>query len=191
MDREVDGNPGSVPTRYVGAAIAIHWISALLIIGQLIVGLKFADMPKGPARLELFTWHKTIGVAILLLALARLAVRLMNPPPPLPGFVPHWQRMTAVWTHRLLYFFMLALPITGLMIISDRAKNGMTTLLGGIPFPVIPVPIPDEIHGLLAWGLIGLLGLHILAALKHHFMDGPVVSRRMSPFGAGPVLPRE
>ena len=76
---------------------------------------------------------------------------------------------------------MLALPITGLMIISDRAKNGMTTLLGGIPFPVIPVPIPDEIHGLLAWGLIGLLGLHILAALKHHFFDKDDILARMLP----------
>ena len=188
MEREVDGNPGSVPTRYVGAAVAIHWLSALLIISQLIIGLKFADMPKGPEKMDLFTWHKTIGVLILLLALGRLAVRLSNPAPPLPALVPHWQRLTAVWTHRLLYFFMLALPFTGLMLIADHAKSGMTTLLGGIPFPVIPVPIPEELHGLLAWGLIGLLGLHIAAALKHRIMDGPIVSRRMSPVGGAPLI---
>lgn len=190
MDREIDGNPDSVPTRYVHAAIAIHWFSALLIISQVILGLKFADLPKGPGRLDLFTWHKTIGVAILLLAIVRLAVRLKNPPPPLPAMISGWQRVTAVWTHRLLYFFMFALPITGLMIISDHAVGGMTKLKLGIPFPVIPVPIPDEVHGLLAWGLIALLGLHIAAALKHQIMDGPIVSRRMSPFGAA-ALPRE
>jgi cytochrome b561 len=186
-DDLVDGTTQQTPQRYVGAAIAIHWISALLIISQLLIGLKFADMPKGPERADLFTWHKTIGVTILLLAVARIAVRLMNPPPPLPTMIPHWQRLAAAWSHRLLYFFMFALPLTGLMIISDHAKNGMTTLLGGIPFPVIPVAIPDEVHGLLAWGLIGLLALHIAAALKHQFMDGPIVSRRMSPFGPGPT----
>lgn len=186
MEREIDGNPDSAPTRYVGAAIAIHWVSALLIISQVILGLKFADMPKGPERMDLFAWHKTVGVAILLLAILRLVVRLRNPPPPLPALVPVWQRVTAVWTHRLLYFFMFALPLTGLMIISDHAVGGMTTLKFGIPFPVIPVPIPDEVHGLLAWGLMGLLALHVAAALKHQLMDGPIVSRRMSPFGSAP-----
>lgn len=188
MEREVHGNPNSVRTRYISAAIAIHWVSSALIISQLIIGLKFADMPKGAEKMDLFTWHKTIGVIILLLALSRLIVRLSNPPPPLPAAIPHWQRLTAVWTHRLLYFFMIALPLTGLMIVSDHAKNGMTTLLGGVPFPVIPVHIPDEIHGLLGWGLIGLLALHITAALKHRIMDGPVVARRMSPFGVAPTI---
>ncbi|MEO6248704.1 MAG: cytochrome b [Sphingomicrobium sp.] len=184
MNREVDGNPGSVPTHYGAATVAIHWLSALLIISQIIIGLAFADMPKGPARMDLFGWHKTIGVVILLLAVGRLAVRLANPPPPLPAMIPHWQRVSAVWTHRLLYFFILVLPLTGLMIISDHAVGGMTMLNFGIPFPVVPILIPDAVHGLLAWGLIGLLGLHVAAALKHQFMDGPVVSRRMSPFGA-------
>lgn len=51
MDREVDGNPVSAPARYVSAAIAIRWASALVIISQIIVGLNFADMPKGPERM--------------------------------------------------------------------------------------------------------------------------------------------
>ncbi|MEO5640579.1 MAG: cytochrome b [Sphingomicrobium sp.] len=191
MDREIDGNPDSVPTRYVHAAIAIHWLSALLIISQIILGLKFADMPKGPERIELFTWHKTIGVAILLLAVVRLAVRLTNPAPPLPAMIPGWQRLTAVWSHRFLYFLMFALPITGLSLVSKRAVGGMTELIGGLKFPVIPLGPVGEAHSLLAWGMIGLLGLHVAAALKHKIMDGPVVSRRMSPFGAGSALPRQ
>ena len=190
MHGETDENPQSASTRYISTAIAIHWFSALLIVSQIILGLKFADMPKGSERVDLFTWHKTIGVAILLLAIGRLVVRLINPPPPLPVKVPGWQRMTAVWTHRMLYFLMIALPITGLMIIADHAVGGMTELKFGLFFPVISVPIPDEVHSWLAWGLIWLLGLHILAALKQQVMDGPIVSRRMSPFGAA-ALPRE
>ena len=183
MNQELESNPLSIPTRYVSAAIAIHWISALLIISQIIVGLKFADMPKGPERMDLFAWHKTIGVAILFLAVCRLGVRIKNPPPALPSLVPLWQRGAAVWSHRTLYFLMLALPITGLMIIADHAVGGLTRLKFGLPFPVIPVPIPDEVHSWLAWGLIWLLGLHVLAAIKHQVMDGPIVSRRMSPLG--------
>ncbi|MEO7786860.1 MAG: cytochrome b/b6 domain-containing protein, partial [Sphingomicrobium sp.] len=113
--------------------------------------------------------------------------RLRNPAPPLPAIVPRWQRVSAVWTHWLLYFFMFALPLTGLMIISEHAVHGMTKLKGDIPFPVIPLPLPDEVHSLLAWGLVALLALHVAAALKHQFMDGPVVSRRMSPFDPGPA----
>ena len=187
MDNLADGNGVTTRNRYVHAAIAIHWISAALIISQLIIGLKFADMAKGPARGDLFMWHKTIGVVILLFAIARLIVRLKNPPPPLPADLPTWQRAAATWSHRFLYFLMVALPITGLPLVADRAVNGMTMLLGGIPFPAINLGPVGEAHELLAWGMIGLLGLHIAAALKHRIMDGPIVARRMSPLGAGPL----
>ena len=188
MDDLVEGNSRAVPTRYVHAAIAIHWLSSAVIISQLILGLKFADMVKGPARSELFMWHKTLGALILLLAIGRLIVRLRNPPPPLPDTLPTWQRIAATGSHRLLYFLIFALPITGLSLVADHAKNGLTTLLGGIPFPAINLGPLGEAHSFLAWGMIGLLGLHIAAALKHRIMDGPIVARRMSPFGAGTIV---
>lgn len=182
MDEMVDTDSGTVRARYTGLAVAIHWISALLIVGQIILGLKFADMPKGPDKFALFDWHKTIGVAILLLAVARLIVRLKNPPPPFPADFSRWERAAAVWNHRIFYFLMFALPITGLMMIADHAVGGMTQLKFGLPFPVIPLPVPDEAHSLLAWGLIGLLVLHVLAALKQQFFDRTAVADRMPPF---------
>lgn len=185
MDELVEGSIRVMPTRYVRAAITIHWLSSALIISQFILGLKFADMAKGPARSELFLWHKTLGALLLLLAVGRLIVRLRNPPPPLPATLPTWQRIAAKWSHRLLYLLMFALPITGLSLAGAHAKDGMTMLLGGIPFPAINLGPVGEAHSLLAWGMIGLLGLHIAAALKHRLMDGPNVARRMSPFGAG------
>lgn len=185
MDREVDGNLDSVPTHYSAVAVTIHWISALLIISQIVIGLKFGDLPKGagPEKIHLFTWHKTIGVAILLLAVLRIVVRLLNKPPPLPATLPRWQREMAVWNHRLFYFLLFALPLTGLSLVSKRAVGGMTDLLGGLKFPVVPLGPVGEAHSLLAWGLIALLALHVAAAFKHQFFDGPLVSRRMSPFG--------
>lgn len=186
MDHEVDGNPQSVPTRYSTAALVVHWFSALLILSQIIIGLTFGDMPRSPARGQLFAWHKTVGVAILLLAVVRIAIRLLNPPPPLPAVLPRWQREAAVWTHRIFYFLIFALPLTGLSLVSEHAVGGMTDLLGGLKFPAISLGPVGETHSLLAWGLIGLLVLHVAAALKHQFVDGPLVSRRMSPLGPAP-----
>ena len=182
MDGMVDANSGNVPVRYSGLVVAIHWISAMLIVSQIIIGLKFADMPKGPDKFALFDWHKTIGVVILLLAVTWLIVRLTHRPPPFPADFPRWERAAAVWNHRLFYFLMLALPITGLAMISDHAVNGMTQLKFGIPFPVIPIAVPDEAHSLLAWAWIGLLVLHVLAALKQQFIDRTIVADRMPPF---------
>ncbi|MEQ7873288.1 cytochrome b/b6 domain-containing protein [Sphingomonas sp. ASV193] len=182
-DYMVSETTGQAAVRYRPSVIALHWISAFLIIAQIFVGLKFGDMPKGPARMDLFAWHKLIGVAILLLALARLGVRLMNPPPPYPADMPTWERAVAVWTHRLFYFLIIALPVTGLAAVSGRAVGGMTDLKFGLKFPVVPIPGIGESHELLAWGLIGLLALHVLAALKHQFIGDSPVKRRMSPVG--------
>src|SRR6476620_4244249 len=102
-DYMVEETSGPRAIRYANVVVGIHWVSALLILGQLALGLYFADMPKGPAKHELLNWHKTIGVLILLLALTRLAVRLIDAPPPYPEDFPKWERFVAVWSHRLLY----------------------------------------------------------------------------------------
>jgi cytochrome b561 len=182
MDRMIDETTGSSVRRYSSIAIAIHWLSAVLIIAQIILGLKFGDMPKGPARLELFTWHKTVGVVILLLAFARLAVRLTNKPPAFPEGFPKWERAAAVWNNRIFYFLMIALPLTGLSLVGEHSPNGMTGLIGGISVPVLPYLKVAESHTLLAWGMIGLLVLHVAAALKQQFFDKSVVADRMPPF---------
>ena len=58
--------------------------------------------PSGPERMEMFTVHKTVGATILLVALLRLAYRLINPPPPYPSDMPRWERFLAVWSHRIV-----------------------------------------------------------------------------------------
>ena len=88
--------------------------------------------------MDVFAWHKTVGALILLLALVRLAVRLLNPPPPYPADFPRWQRFAAVWSHRLLYFLLIALPLTGLAAVSGRAEDGMVPLQLGLSLPAIP-----------------------------------------------------
>jgi cytochrome b561 len=176
--------------RYSNAAVTLHWLTALLVVTQVIVGFTFDNMPRGPERMELFTWHKTIGATILLLSLIRLAYRLKNPPPPFPEELPRWERFAAVWNHRAFYFLLIALPLTGLIAVSGRAEGWFTPLVGGLPLPVVPGisegtgELSGDAHIVLVVSTLALLVLHIGAALKHQFFVPNRSAGRMPPFRA-------
>jgi cytochrome b561 len=184
-DYMIEETSGPVAVRYRGIVVAIHWIAAALIIAQIWLGFTFDELPKGSAeRAFYFDWHKTLGVAVLLLGLLRLGVRLVNPPPPYPQDFPKWERAVAVWTHRLFYVLIIGLPLTGLAAVSKRGS--MTDLVGGLQFPTLPVPALGETHEPLAFAMIALLAVHVLAALKNQFVTGGVVAGRMPPFQPRP-----
>ena len=186
--------------RYNDGAVLLHWLTALIVVGQVIVGFTFAGIERGPARADLFTVHKTLGATILLLALIRLAWRLAHPPPPFPIELPRWERVASVWTHRAFYLLLIALPLTGLMTVSGGASvEGKTTtpLLGGIPLPLIPGISENAgeriggIHELLVFITLALLALHVAAAIKHQ-IERNRAAGRMPPFrtsGEHPVPP--
>lgn len=187
-DYMVEETSGPRAVRYRPIVMWIHWITAILVLTQVYLGFTFSDLPRGPERSYVFDWHKTVGVLIFLLALARLGVRLMNPPPPYPSDEPKWKRFVAVWNHRAFYFLLLALPLTGLAAVSGRAENGWVDLVGGLSFPAIPgIPEKNEfgdIHELLIPLTIALLVLHVSAALYNQFVDRGPTSGRMWPFKA-------
>lgn len=189
-DYMVQETTGRAVVRYRPIVVWIHWITALLLVTQVYVGFTFHDMPRGPERGEWFTWHKTIGATILLLALVRLGVRLINPPPPFPVDLPKWERFFAVWNHRIFYFLIIALPLTGLAAVSGRAEDGTVPLLWGLSLPAIP-GIPKEndfggVHEVLVWVTLALLVIHVTAALKHQFFLPNRVAGRMPPFRVAP-----
>jgi cytochrome b561 len=174
------------PLRYSNVAVALHWTIVVLLLTQVWLGLTFADMPRGPARMEYFTWHKTVGATILLLTLIRLGYRLKNPPPPYPPDMPDWRRIAAVWSHRLLYTLLIVLPLTGLIAVSDHGPT--TALVGGIPLPTVPgidqatSDLSGDVHVFLVWSTITLLVIHIGAALYEQFGARAGVAYRMPPF---------
>jgi cytochrome b561 len=174
--------------RYTNGAIALHWIMAALVLTQVYVGFTFHGMERGPDRSEWFTWHKTIGATILVLALIRLAWRLTHKPPPYPVEMANWERVLGTWNHRIFYVLLIALPLTGLAAVSGGAENATTALVGGIPLPLIPGLSDDvgdgagDLHGLLVTLTIALLILHVAAALKHQFIDRSRIAGRMPPF---------
>ena len=174
--------------RYRKIVMWIHWITAILLVMQVIIGFTFHEMPRGPDRAFVFGWHKTWGALILVLALIRLAVRLMNKPPPYPSDQPEWKRFIAVWTHRLFYVLLVALPLTGLAAVSGRAEDGTVPLLFGLSLPAIPgIPRENEfgdVHEILVWSTLALVVLHVAAALYNQFGSSTEVADRMPPFRA-------
>ena len=105
----------------------------------------------------------------MILALVRLAVRMLNPPPPYPSDYPKWKRFFAVWNHRLFYLLLIALPLTGLAAVSGRAENGWVALQLGLNLPAIPGIAAENgfgtVHEVLVWTTLALVVLHVSAAL--------------------------
>ena len=189
-DYMVEESTGLRAVRYRSIVVWIHWITAAVVVTQVVVGFLFHRVYEQgtPERMEMFAWHKTIGALILVLALVRLAVRLMNPPPPYPSDFPKWERFAAVWNHRLFYVLLIALPLTGLTAVSGRAEDGTVPLLFGLALPAIP-GIPEknpfgDWHEILVWITLALVVLHVSAALWNQFGSKTNVADRMPPFRA-------
>jgi cytochrome b561 len=189
-DYMVTETTGPVAVRYRKIVMWIHWITALLVVTQVVIGFTFHRvLERGtPERMEAFAWHKTLGATILVLALLRLAVRLLNPPPPYPSNYPKWQRFLAVWNHRLFYILLIALPLTGLAAVSGRAEDGTVPLLFGLSLPAIPgIPAENDfgdVHVVLVFTTLALVVLHISAAFYNQFWSPTNVADRMWPFKA-------
>lgn len=182
----------SSPSRYGATAIALHWLLAVGIGGAFGVGVYMTGLPFSPARLKLYNWHKWAGVTILALSAARLLWRLANRPPALPASIdkamPGWQRSAFHGTHHLMYLLLFAVPLTGWAYSS--AAGFPIVWFGVLPLPdFMPVDkaLAESIkplHELSAFGLAGLVALHVAAALKHQFIDRDRLLGRM---GLGPA----
>src|SRR6266700_324819 len=165
-----------------------HWVMAALILAQIALGLMAASWRVSPTKIELFFWHKSTGMLILLLVALRLLWRLANPAPALPAGMPAWERAAARSSHLLLYALMIALPITGWIV--NSASNIPFRIFRLIPLPAIVAPdqYTADVVALVHRGLFAVLalvlGAHIGAALRHHFVKRNTVLTRMLP-GAG------
>jgi cytochrome b561 len=177
-----------MPPRYTRPAIFLHWLIALLIVCGFCVGLYMTGLKFSPTKLSLYSYHKWTGVTIFTLALLRVLWRLTHKPPPLPATVPAWQQSAAGALHLLLYLLILVIPLTGWLYSSAA---GVPT----VPFGIAALQLPDLLernketadslrflHMTLNYSLATLVGLHVLAALKHQFLDKDGLLSRMNPF---------
>lgn len=175
-----------IPDRYTHTAIALHWLTALLIVALFPLGVYMADLALSPLKLKLISYHKWMGVTVFILLLLRLAWRVGHQPPPLPDSMPLWQRHVANGLHLLLYLLLFAIPLSGWLMSS--AKGFQTVYLGVLPIPDLigkDKALGDllrEVHEVLNMTLLALLLAHVGAALKHHFIERDGILARMLPF---------
>jgi len=170
---------------YNGIAKTLHWLVFVLMSGAFTVGFYMDDLPLSPTKLQLLSWHKWCGVTIFVLVLLRLCWRLLNPPPPLLTPMPPWQRRASEAIHRVLYVLMMAMPLSGWLMSS--AKGVQTVWFGLLPLPNLLDKNPplgkalSEVHTALGYIILAFVAVHVLAALKHHFIDRDDVLARMTP----------
>jgi cytochrome b561 len=181
--------------RYGTVAITLHWTIALLVIVNICLGLYFSSLHHSdPNKFFLTQTHKSIGLTVLLLSLARLVWRLINPVPPLPRGMNKPLRFLAHATHVLLYFLIIAIPLSGWAMVSSSPLGLPTMYFGLFEWPHLPflanmamsekkmmVQNFATIHALLAWTTILLIPLHVAGALYHQFFRGDDVLKRMLP----------
>lgn len=180
--------------RYSRGAILLHWLIAILVVGQIAGGLYMVGIPKDQAALkfQIFQLHKSFGITILLLTIVRLLWRLGHKAPALPAAMPGWEKAAARGSHFLFYALLLVIPLLGWAYVSVAPLNVPTVLFGVIEWPHMPffagvadrkevAEVFAESHEIAAKVAIGLLILHVAAALKHHFISGDNVLARMLP----------
>lgn len=183
--------------RYSLVSIVLHWTIAVLIALQIRGGWAL-DGLTGLRQFEGYQLHKSVGITILLLSLARLGWRLTHPAPPLPEHMARWEKVFARATHVAFYLLLIGTPLVGWALVSASPLNIPTELYGALPWPHLP-GLPDLdaatkksvsgvlafVHGRAPWLFIGLIALHVAGALKHQFLDRDTVLWRMLP-----VFPR-
>ena len=177
-------NQPSTTGHYTAVGKTLHWLIALLAFSQLAMG-KFFEVDAGEPD-TLFSWHTAFGLSVLTLMVVRLGWRLTHTVPALPLATPGWQLVGARATHIAFYALLIALPFSGWLLTS--VAGDAVSFFGWFAVPSLPLTggeetkdLIEETHELLGNVLLVLAGLHVLAGLKHHYIDRDDVLRRILP----------
>ena len=194
----------STTLRYTRTAVFLHWLIGLGILCMFVLGWYMTDLPKeGPKattfdlfNLGIYSWqsaepitprnlyfnlHKSIGITLLALIILRIIWRLRHEPPSLLASLKVWEKKLANLGHRLLYLLMIAVPLSGL-IMAISGKYGVKWF--GIPVvPAVENKAVREtfvdVHEIIGIILLIVIVVHVLGALKHHFIDKDDSLKRM------------
>ena len=187
---------GTGSRRYTAGARAFHWITALLMFAVIPLGWIFAEFKTKTGEPDVFqapfpgtpadytSLHKTIGLTIFAIVVARIGYRVMNPPPALPGRMAVWERGLSHVSHWLLYAILIIMPVSGY--IMSSASTHPISIVGLFDFPKLPVSkavggTAHAIHVYLQWAVYALIALHVLATAWHLFARRDAILDRMLP----------
>jgi len=177
----------NTPTTYGFVAIFLHWLMAVGVFSLFGLGLYMVELSYYDAwykgSLEL---HKSVGVVLFIFLCIRLFWRLVNVNPAFPKAKNKFEKfelLAAHWAHLLSYLLMLLLMCSGYLISTADGRGVLVFELFEVP--AVPALIENqediagEIHFIIAWCLIGLVAVHTVAAIKHHFINKDDTFKKM------------
>lgn len=173
------------PVRYNSVLMALHWLTLILLIGAY-GSIELRELfERGTAERDFMKWlHFNIGLTILLVTALRLGCRWAKPVPPPLVEIPAWQRLSSGAVHVSLYALLLVMPLLGWAV---RSAEDHTVALWGLGMPSLMAPdeglaeLLEEIHEVVGQVGYGLIAVHALAALAHHYLQRDDTLRRMLP----------
>ena len=172
--------------RWSAATIALHWLSALVVVGLLVLGLTMVHaIDDAATKFDLYQWHKSFGFVALALLALRLLARLRPAPTALP--MPLWEHRAATAMHWTLYLLTLVATLSGWLLASAAVIPIPTRFFNLFVIPAIASPNATlaermtALHLGATWLMGALVALHIAAAFKHHFIDRDATLRRILP----------
>ena len=156
----------------------LHWLMAVLILGTIAAGWMMVSPDENvPSKFDWFyPWHKSVGMLILFLVIARLLVRLSSPKTPLPAGLAEWEKKGAKVAHVLLYTLMIVVPCMGYSMSSSFTQSDGVFFFGVNLPELLPkndarFAVFQMLHRYLAYTLLVLVVIHVAGALKHRFLD--------------------
>lgn len=172
-------------------AIILHWVMAIAFILMLCSGLAMvnADFIPPSLKFNIYQWHKSLGVLLLLTFFIRIAWRVFHKPPQLPASFKKLDKIGAKFGHWGLYAAMILMPLSGWLMVSSSVYGLPTIVFGWFEWPHISAvsgneilnDIAKETHEIIAWMFIALIVVHIGAVIKHAVIDKENLLKRMNP----------
>ncbi|WP_192036729.1 cytochrome b [Halomonas sp. YLGW01] len=166
-------------------SIVFHWTSAVAIIGLFVLGWWMTGLGYYDSWYNLAPWwHRSVGILLFAATLLRLVWRVLGATPALPG--QRLERLAAELGHLGLYVLLVVVLVSGYLI--STADGRGISVFDWFEVPALISDLPNQatlagtVHWYAALGLIGLAAVHMLAALKHHFIDRQdTLTRMMTP----------
>jgi len=157
-------------------AIVLHWVVAIIVINQFILGLWMVDLDYYDAWYRRAPeLHKSIGVTLFLIMVFRLIWRWVNKKPQTISGKPWLEKRIVRIVHSILYFLIFFVMLSGYLI--STADGRPIEVFGMVNIPATLTGIEKQediagnVHLILAIALVSLSSFHAMAALKHHFIN--------------------
>lgn len=170
-------------SKYSLAIRVIHWLMGVTILALIACGWFMSDLDDNHAyKWDFYKYHKTFGLVIFLLFFVRIVLRLKSEMPEYPKDFSKMIKFLSTSVHKILYFLMLAVPLTGILM-SSLGGYGLIFFDYKLPnyFPLNKSLSGDinELHGMFSYILLALILLHIAGAVKHILIDKNNILKRI------------